>query len=103
MSKLSILLILVLGFLVISCATTSTGERETVKLPTVDEDGNPIDWAKEIEAYNADPNNEIKIICEKYTPTGSHIPRTMCQTTVQKENRRREDQRAIEEFIRRSG
>ena len=97
-----LLLVLALGLFAISCATGENGKYETVKLPQVDENGKPIDWEKEIEAYNADPNNKIKIICEKIKPTGSNIPRMMCQTSVQRENRRRQDQRAIEEFVRHS-
>ncbi len=98
MSRVLIIAIFALGLFAISCA--STKPRQTVKFPVVDENGETIDWAKEIEAYNADPKNEIKIICKKVTPTGSHIPRLMCQTSLQQENRRRQDQRAVEEFVR---
>ena len=81
-----------------SCAGIDT--IKTAKAPTVDENGNPIDWMKEIEAYNADPKNEIKIICEKVTPTGSHLPIMRCQTTAQRNNRRRQDQQWFERFVR---
>lgn len=100
MKTLTLTLFIALGAFAASCAGTETGNFATV--PQVDENGNPIDWEKEIEAYNADPNNEIKIICEKVVPTGSHIPVTRCQTTAQKKNRERQDQRWMEEFTRSS-
>ncbi len=101
MKKFVMVAMIGLGFVWVSCA--SVGDPGSLLFPDKDENGNPIDWEKEIEAYNADPNNEIKIICKEVTPTGSHIPVMRCQTETQQENRQRQDQEWLERFLRHSG
>ena len=50
---------------------------------------------QEIAAYNANPENTYKIVCEKHKPVGSNILKTECYKVSKANERRSQDQDAL--------
>jgi len=53
---------------------------------------------EEIKAYNADPRNTDKIVCEKETRIGTRVPKRVCRKQSEIDERARQDQRTTEEI-----
>ncbi len=86
MKKLLIASLLIVGLAFHGC----TSNRQVTGLSKLSNE--------EIEAYNSDPNNTDKIVCQIETPIGSRIPKRVCRKASSIDTRTRQDQRTLEEI-----
>lgn len=84
MKKLLIIFLLILAVFTFSgCAGTPEQANELNELSP-----------EEIAAYNADPKNTDKIVCEKIRSTGTRVPQRVClrQSTIDARNREAQEE-----------
>ena len=55
---------------------------------------------EQVAEYNADPNNEDKIVCNEEKPIGSNIPKRTCTKQSDLDERTAQDQKAVEQMQR---
>lgn len=84
MKKIFIISLFIAGFIFSGCAGPQKQVNELSQLSS-----------KEIAAYNADPKNTDKIVCQKLTSTGTRVPQRICQRQSTIDARARLDQEAL--------
>jgi len=86
MKKIFIVFILIAGFVLSGCASTSEADKLS-KLS-----------GKEIEAYNSNPDNTDKIVCRNEISTGTRIPKRVCHKQSSIAQRSRQDQDELQKI-----
>lgn len=89
MGRLLIGSILIVGFTLLGCATTT---KPTTSLNDLSND--------EIKAYNSDPNNTDRIVCEYKATVGTRIKKKTCYRESAMRKRSQSDQEAIQDLQR---
>ena len=79
MKKLLILFFIIAGLAFSGCVTTSQTDSLN-KTKSLDKMS-----AKEIKAYNSDPNNSYKIVCTTETRPGTRLAKRVCSKQLKKD------------------